>query len=153
GLAVARRAGEEDAPLGPAAVILDPAKVGAVEVADGVLPEGVALLRRQDRFLGRRLRLAPPLPGDAVQPGIVAPVHGREGEYRIVLVVVVGTRRYDEADAVDLVEAGAERNADVVADDVRVPVADEDVVDGDERPAAGGFQQGLKEPAQLDGDR
>src|SRR5262249_52321247 len=107
-LAVARRTGQQDAALGPAAVLLDLFEVGRLQVADGVLPQEVELLGRQDRRGIRTILGAAELEGQAVELAVVLAIDDGEVEAPAVLLVTERKADADEVHALDLVEAHAE---------------------------------------------
>src|SRR5262249_37084280 len=114
-LAVAGRAHQQDAPFGPAAVLLDAAQVGRLQIADGVLPQRLHLARHQPRRLAWRRGIPPAADGDSVQPRVIPAVDRNEPEPGTVALVVINKADVDKADALDLVAAHAQADARVGA--------------------------------------
>src|SRR5205823_2873122 len=129
-LAVTWRAGQQHAALGPAAVGLDAIDVRAFQVADGVAPELVELLLRQDGRCTRRLTIAAAAQGDAVEPAVGLLIDGDEIESPDVGSVVVVEADSDEANALDFIDAHAELEAGSESAVVRIPVAHKYAVEG-----------------------
>src|SRR5262249_35819356 len=129
-LAVAGGAGQQHPAARPAAVGLDAVEIGRFEIADGVLPELVELLGRQDGGVAGGFVVAAAAQGDLVESTVVLAVDGDKVEAPDVALVAVAAANTDEADALDVIQAHAELEAGSDSAVVGVPVADQDAVDG-----------------------
>src|SRR5262249_14162036 len=137
GLAVARRAHQQDATAGPAAERLDTAQGLPFQGADRIFSEQIALGKGKHPRQAGRLGVAPAAQGDLVELAIIRSTDGSEDEGPVVLLRVVAEQDAEKAHALNLVDAHADVDAVVLMPAARVPVAHENAVDRHDLVALG----------------
>ncbi len=140
-LPVAGRSGQEQPALGPTAQFADSLQVLPVEVADGVLPEDFELVRVHHGRGSARGALAAGPHCEAEQFHVIESRDDVE-VVSLRLEVFVDTRHAaGEADVSCRVQSNAELRAGVVVSAAGHPVAEENAVERDERPAGCGLEE------------